>query len=80
MAGKLSRIRKQPMKLKYIFMAFLLTAAIACNNEASTQDEADSVIHTQDSNQSNWPEPGDVVGGDTIPAPEQSKSPTLQNK
>lgn len=68
------------MKLKYVIAASFLTVAFACNNEASVQDESDSVIHTQDSNQSIYPEPGDILGNDTIPAPEQSKTPTLQNK
>lgn len=59
------------MKLKYVLAAFLFaTAAVACNNEASVQDKADSAIHTSDSNQSNWPEPRDIIGGDSIPSPE----------
>ena len=68
------------MKLKYLLAATFLTAALACNNEASMEDETDSVIHTQDSNQSIYPQPDDVLGNDTIPAPEQSNNPTLQKK
>ena len=68
------------MKWRYFLAAIFLTAALACNNEASVQDESDSVTQTQDTNQSIYPEPGDVLGNDTVPAPEQSKTPTLENK
>ena len=66
------------MRWKLFLAVTFFTAAIACNNEATVQDETDSVIHTQDTNQSNWPEPGDILGNDTIPAPSQSKNPTLK--
>lgn len=59
------------MKLRYIVAALLFITVVACNNEASVQNETDSVSKVDDtSNQSGWPEPGDIMGGDTVPSAE----------
>jgi len=58
------------MKFKYALMAILFTTAVACNNEATVQDKSDSATHTSDGNHSNWPEPGDMTGKDSIHSPE----------
>jgi hypothetical protein len=56
------------MKIKYLILLFFFTAAVACNNNASVQDRSDSVTDTN--NHSTWPEPGDMVGKDSISSPE----------
>jgi hypothetical protein len=58
------------MTWKFGLAALCFIAAAACNNEASVQDKTDSVTHTSDSNQSNWPQPRDVMGKDSVPSPE----------
>ena len=68
------------MKVKYAIAGLILITAVACNNEASVQDETDSAIHVADSNQSIYPENDDIMGKDTIPAPEQSNQPVLEKK
>jgi hypothetical protein len=67
------------MKAKYFLAAFFLTATfVSCNNNTSDESRNDSTAI--DSSQSIYPEPDDVLGNDTVPSPEQSKNPTLQNK
>ncbi len=65
------------MKLRYFLAAILYTAAISCNNNAANENNIDT--SAIDSSQSIYPEPDDVLGNDTVPSPEQSKTPTLKN-
>lgn len=65
------------MKWKLVIAGLVLTAAVACNNEASVQDETDSVTHTQDSNESNWPGADDILGSDSIHSPESQTDTTI---
>ena len=59
------------MKLKYLLLTFIIAGMIACNNEASVQDDTDSATKVNDTlNQSDWPENRDIMGKDSIPSPE----------
>ena len=59
------------MTVRYILIILSLTAAIACNNNSSVQDNTDSVAVGNDtSHQSGWPDASDIMGGDTVPSAE----------
>ncbi len=55
------------MKLKNILAALMFIAVIACDNDTSGGDTGSAKA---DTSQANWPAPGDILGGDSIPSPQ----------